>query len=117
MNMFRSNIRVEGKGDSKQTAINKALYKIQKTVMKKFPDSMILRIEPFDVTVIQATEKQFTERFLLFFFRRTRSIFHVVLEVEVNVSLLEVGKIPFVLKMDEQKKNLKKIVNKIGGEQ
>lgn len=74
-------IRVEGSGTSKEQAINKALGNIQKKVMSKHADSMIIRIEPVNVTVVEAKEFSCTERFLLFFFPREKSKYKVALDV------------------------------------
>ena len=91
---FQTKIQIEGAGKTKELAINTALGKVQSKVMSAYK-GMILRIEPLDVSVIEAKELTYTERFLLFFFPRKRSEYKVVLEIEVNVLLLEVEQIVF----------------------
>lgn len=98
-------IRIDGSGTSKEQAINKALGNIQKKVMSKHADSMIIRIEPVNVTVVEAKEFSCTERFLLFFFPRKRSKYKVALDVEVKLFLLETEEMVF--EKIEEKKSVK----------
>lgn len=93
-NIFQTKIEIEGIGNSKDLAINRALGNIQKKVMADY-NGMILRIEPVDVRIIEAQETTYTERFLFFFFPRKRTEYKVVLEITVNVFLLEVDQIQF----------------------
>ncbi|RYL97050.1 DUF4312 family protein [Sporolactobacillus sp. THM7-7] len=108
-------VKVSGKGNTKQDALNRALYKIQKTVMKQYPNSMILRIEPKDVGIISARETRFTERFLLFFFKRIRSNFEVKLKITVSLSILDINDIPFTIQSYNKVGSLKELAEKIGG--
>ncbi|GIN62605.1 hypothetical protein J27TS8_25980 [Robertmurraya siralis] len=87
-------VSVEGKGKSKELAINTALGKIQRKVMDEFK-AMIIRIEPVSIDVIEAIEHTYTERFLLFFFPRKRSVYKVVIDVDVKITLLKVEDIDF----------------------
>ncbi|WPK12132.1 DUF4312 family protein [Lysinibacillus louembei] len=91
---FQAKVQVEGVGQSKELAINTALGSIQKKIMSSYK-GLILRIEPLDVSIIEAKETAYTERFFLFFFPRQRSKYKVVLEVEVNVFLLDAEEIVF----------------------
>ncbi|GLC86924.1 DUF4312 family protein [Lysinibacillus piscis] len=91
---FQATVQIEGIGQSKELAINTALGSIQKKIMSNYK-GLILRIEPIDVTVIEARETTYTERFFLLFFPRKRNQYKVVLEVEVNVFLLDVEEIVF----------------------
>lgn len=88
-------VRVKGSGNSKEQAMNQALGYIQKSVMDKYSGSMIIRIEPMNITVVEAKELSYTERFLLFFFPRQRTKYNVVLDVEVNLFLLDTQEIVF----------------------
>ncbi|MEG0260248.1 MAG: DUF4312 family protein [Lysinibacillus sp.] len=103
--MIETTVRIEGKGDSKDRAFNIALGNIQKKIMKEYKGSMIIRIEPINVNVIEAKETSYVERFLFFFFPRQRSKFSVVLDVDVNLFLLDVDKVDF--EKNEQGNNLK----------
>lgn len=59
---------------------------------------MIVRIEPLDIQIIRAEQETFTERFLFFFLPRTRADYRVLLDVEVEITLIEMEMIPFVEK-------------------
>ncbi|MEF7562467.1 DUF4312 family protein [Bacillus infantis] len=87
-------VKVEGKGKSKELAINTALGQIQKKVMDEYK-AMIIRIEPLSINVIEAIEHIYTERFLLFCFPRKRHVYKVVMDVDVNITLLKVEDIHF----------------------
>ncbi len=87
-------VKVEGKGKSKEHAINTALGQIQRKVMDEYK-AMIIRIEPLSINVIEAIEHTYTERFLLFFFPRKRHMYKVVMDVDVNITLLKVEDIDF----------------------
>lgn len=63
--------------------------------MKDYKGNMIIRIEPVNVNVIEAKETSYIERFFFFFFPRQRSKYSVVLDVEINLFLLDVGQITF----------------------
>ncbi|MDR0218166.1 MAG: DUF4312 family protein [Enterobacteriaceae bacterium] len=92
--VIETSVRVSGTGDSKQKAVADALNAVQRTVLQG-TSHLILRIEPKDVAVINATSKVTTERFLFFFLPRKREHYSVVLEVTVNVTLLDVQAIDF----------------------
>lgn len=85
---------VAGKGDTKQAAFSSALSEIQKKVLKESSD-VLLRIEPRAVTILSAEEVSYTERFLFFFFPRTRTHYQVELKVEVEMTLVEMASVPF----------------------
>lgn len=91
---FLTTLEIEGKGKTKELAINTALGTIQKKVMKKF-DNIILRIEPVNISVIEAKEINYTERFLFIFFPRKVKQYYVKLEIKVNIFLMDVESIPF----------------------
>lgn len=104
-NVIETKVRTEGKGDSKEKALNIALGNIQKKVMKDYKGNMIIRIEPIDVDVVEAKEFSYIERFLFLFFPRKRSKYSVVLDVKINLFLLNVEEINF--NKVEQKNNIK----------
>lgn len=87
-------VRIQGKGESKEHAIANALGKIQKKVNAEL-SGMIIRIEPLEVKIIEAIEEVYTERFLLLFFPRKRSVFKVELDILVQLFLLEIDNIKF----------------------
>ncbi len=93
--VIETRVRIEGKGDSKEKALNIALGNIQKKIMKEYKGNMIIRIEPVNVAVVEAKETSYIERFLFFFLPRERSKYSVVLDVDVNLFLLDVEEIRF----------------------
>ena len=101
-------VRVEGKGDSKEKALNVALGNIQKKVMNEYDGNMIIRIEPLNIDVVEAIETSYIERFLFIFLPRERSKYVVTLDVEVNLSLLAVEEVHFdkIEQGDSVKRNI-----------
>lgn len=92
--VIQTKVRVEGTGKTKEQAINFALGQIQKKILAE-QKAMLIRIEPLGVTVLEALEQNYTERFMLFFFPRKRQTYKVVLEVSVQCQLLDVNEIEF----------------------
>lgn len=92
--VIQTKVRVEGTGKTKEHAVNFALGQIQKKIISEHK-AMLIRIEPLGVTVMEAIEQNYTERFLLFFFPRKRQTYKVVLEVTVQCQLLDVSEIEF----------------------
>ncbi|EOI06417.1 hypothetical protein UAY_00468 [Enterococcus moraviensis ATCC BAA-383] len=93
----RQVIQVEGTGKEKNLAFANALNQIHNRVLKE-KDDVIVRIEPLDIQIIRAEQETFTERFLFFFLPRTRADYRVLLDVEVEITLIEMEMIPFVEK-------------------
>ncbi|MEI5994590.1 DUF4312 family protein [Candidatus Enterococcus mansonii] len=93
----RQVIQVEGTGKEKNLAFANALNQIHNRVLKEKSD-VIVRIEPLDIQVVKAEQETFTERFLFFFLPRTRADFRVLLDVEVEITLIEMDSIAFVEK-------------------
>ncbi|MBU5214258.1 DUF4312 family protein [Heyndrickxia oleronia] len=91
---LQQTVRVEGKGQSKEHAMANALSKIQKKVNAEL-NGMIIRIEPMNIEIVSAIEEIYTERFLLFFFPRSRSQFQVVMDVTVDLFLVNIENIDF----------------------
>lgn len=87
-------IQVSGQGDNKQQAFANALAQVQGTILKNTQD-IILRIEPVDVTVVEAFRHEHIEKFLFFFLPRKREIYKVVLDISVDITLIKVDLIEF----------------------
>lgn len=87
-------VKVSGKGENKAAAFASALSNVSKKVLKESTD-VLLRIEPKDVEILSAVKKNYTERFLFFFFPRKRTTYEVELSVEVEISLIEMADVPF----------------------
>lgn len=115
MQSLETTVRVSGKGNSKQEALNRALYKIQKQVMKLYPDSMILRIEPVDVTVVSANKMTYSEKFFFFFFKRIRENFNVTLDIEIQLSLMAINEVSFIEKNQNNTNIIQNLAKKVGG--
>lgn len=92
----KKTVRVSGDGNTKDHAIASALSKIQKKVMSDNGNKgVILRIEPLDVTIVEAQEIASTERFLLFFFPRKRIRYEVTLDVQVDIMFMDTAEVDF----------------------
>ncbi|MCD1126772.1 DUF4312 family protein [Jinshanibacter sp. LJY008] len=91
---LKTSVRVSGRGDTKQKAIADALNSVQHKVLKE-STNIILRIEPQDVEIVNATVKVSNEKFLFFFLPRKREFYSVVLDVALDVTLLNVQEIHF----------------------
>ena len=87
-------IRVEGTGKEKNLAFANALNQIHNRVLKEKKD-VIVRIEPLAIHIVKAEQETFTERFLFFFLPRTRVNYHVLLDVEVAITLVEMDTLHF----------------------
>ena len=90
-------VRVTGQGDSKQRALAIALNQVQKQMLKN-TNNVMLRIEPLDVSVVSATEKITTERFLFIFLPRKKTFYDITLDISVNVTFLDLNDIKFISK-------------------
>lgn len=73
-------VQIEGIGDTKEQALDAAFAGLKKQI-----GGTLLRIQPLEVEVLQAIEKQYTERFLLLFFPRVRKKYYLQLLVRVRV--------------------------------
>ncbi|MGL5006081.1 MAG: DUF4312 family protein [Plesiomonas sp.] len=91
---FTSTVTVSGKGNTKQSAFAAALSQVQNKMLKG-SSQVLLRIEPVDVTIINATYRTITDKFLFFFLSRRKDEFSVTLDVKVNVSIIDPEKITF----------------------
>ncbi|MGL4545707.1 MAG: DUF4312 family protein [Plesiomonas sp.] len=91
---FTSTVTVSGKGNTKQSAFAAALSQVQNKMLKE-SSQVLLRIEPVDVTIINATHRTITDKFLFFFLSRRKDEFSVTLDVKVNVSTVDPEKITF----------------------
>ncbi|ALS02894.1 hypothetical protein ATZ33_16360 [Enterococcus silesiacus] len=93
----RQVIQVEGTGKEKNLAFANALNQIHNRVLKE-KDDVIVRIEPVDIQIVRAEQETFTEHFLFFFLPRTRADYRVLLDVEVEITLIEMETVSFVEK-------------------
>jgi uncharacterized protein (TIGR03578 family) len=87
---------VEGRGQTKEQALNAAFSNIKNEV-----GGTPLRIEPLEAEVLEAEEIQYTERFLFLFFKRTRFEYFLRLSVRVRAVCIQIESIPFKQKKDK----------------
>lgn len=93
----RQVIQVEGTGKEQNLAFANALNQIHNRVLKE-KDDVIVRIEPVAIQIIKAEQETYTERFFFFFLPRKRADYRVLLNVEVEITLIEMETISFVEK-------------------
>lgn len=73
-------VKIEGSGNTKEQALDAAFASLKKQI-----GGTLLRIQPLEVEVVKAVEKQFTERFLMLFFPRVRKTYYLQLLVRVQI--------------------------------
>lgn len=93
----QTTIQVRGRGETKQKAFAAALGSVQRTVMGENSQNILLRIEPRDVRVVKAVKNVRREKFFFFFFPRDRVVFDVTLDIDVDVTILDIQEIEFDL--------------------
>lgn len=90
-------VRVRGRGETKQKAFAAALSSVQRTVLDQNANNILLRIQPLDVAVVKAIEVKRREKFFFFFFPRDRVMYDIILDVEIDVTTIDVQEIEFEL--------------------
>ncbi|CAK9886122.1 MAG: hypothetical protein XXXJIFNMEKO3_02546 [Candidatus Erwinia impunctatus] len=91
---YTTTVNVKGKGESKARAFADALSKVQQTVLKS-TSQVLLRIDPLDVKVVQATQQVKREKFLFFFLARERNSFGIELEITISVTAIDTETVHF----------------------
>ncbi len=79
-------------GTSKKSlndAISDAFHKLQYEAYKK-TEYPIVYMKAVSAEVLENTTKEYTEKFLLFFFPRKRATYFVKIEVEIEMTVLKV---------------------------
>jgi len=94
-----TSVRVSGKGSTKAQAFADALSRIQRTVIAG-SNRVLLRIEPKDISVIEAQQIRRIEKFLFFFLPKERNRFLVTLDVIVTMTEVDLDQVNFALKID-----------------
>lgn len=90
-------VQVNGRGDTKQKAFAAALSNVQRTVLGQNENNIILSIKPLDVTVVKAVKTVRREKFFFFFFPRDRVVYDITLDIQIDVTTLDVQEIEFEL--------------------
>ena len=87
-------VTVSGKGETKQQAFAAAFSNIQKQLIGD-TETAILRIVPEKVEPLKLVKSSYTEKFLFFFFKRTRTTYAVTLAVTVVVTAIDLDALVF----------------------
>ncbi|KUE79567.1 MULTISPECIES: DUF4312 family protein [Aeromonas] len=90
----RRQIRVSGKGSSRQHAFAAALGQVQTTLLRE-GEQVLLRVEPLEVDVVEARERVWTERFLFLFLPREKREYSVTLDITVSMTSLDTSAVTF----------------------
>lgn len=93
-------IRTTGTANEPDKAFSDALSQIQNKVIKH-SKNVTLRIEPLDVSVVEAKKTVSTERFLFFFLPRVKEKYEVTLDIKIEVTVIEMETIQFETKQNQ----------------
>ena len=93
-------IRVAGRGTTKAQAFADALSRIQRTIIEG-SERVLLRIEPKDISVVEAQEVTRIEKFLFFFLPKERKRYLVKLDVVVTIAEIDLNQIKFSVQIDK----------------
>jgi uncharacterized protein (TIGR03578 family) len=94
-------VTVTGTAETKEKALAIAMSHIKKEV-EKDTKGVLFRIEPLDLTVKQAKEVSYKERFLGVLFPRIRTHYELTLQVKVRLGLIDLEKVPFQKETKEE---------------
>jgi len=88
-------LELSGKGETKESAFNNIFAQIKPYIAKKFPDAIVIKIEPQEVVVVSAQENAYTEKFLGLLFPRKRTSYDISVMVTVQLKLIGLAQISF----------------------
>ncbi len=97
---FETSVRVTGRGSTRSQAFADALSGVQRAVIAG-SEQVLLRIEPQQISVVEAIEIKRIEKFLFFFLPRERIRCSVKLDVTVNVTAIDLEKVNFTARIDK----------------
>ncbi|WP_119325453.1 DUF4312 family protein [Companilactobacillus musae] len=92
---FVKTVRVSGDGETRQRAFASALNNIRNEVIKD-ESQVTLQIIPKEVRVLYAERVSYQEKFLFFFFKRTRVNYKLTLDVDVELNAVKLSDINFI---------------------
>lgn len=95
-----TSVHVSGRGSTKAQAFADALSRIQRTVITS-SNRVLLRIEPKNVSVVEACEVKRIEKFLFFFLPKERNHYLVKLNVTVMMTEIDLDQVDFTVKIDK----------------
>ena len=88
-------VRVYGEGETEQRAFANALSNIRNEIIKD-EGQVTLQIIPKNVRVLNAERVSYQEKFLFFFFKRTRVNYKIALSIDVELNVIDLRAIDFV---------------------
>jgi len=88
-------VRVSGEGETKQQAFASALSNIRKQIIQD-QGQVTLQIVPKKVRVQNAERISYQEKFLFFFFKRTRVNYQITLDIDVELNNVDLTNVAFV---------------------
>lgn len=92
--VLHQTVRISGQGDNKQVAFGDALNSIRKQLTSD-SNNLTVRIVPQKIVVVSATAESYKEHFLFFFFPRVRTSYKVVLDVDVEITMVNLDLVEF----------------------
>jgi len=94
-NYITKTVRVYGEGETRQRAFANALSNIRKEIVQD-EGQVTLQIIPKNVHVLSAERVSYKEKFLFFFFKRTRVNYKIALNIDVELNAIDLRAIDFV---------------------
>ncbi|KRK78031.1 hypothetical protein FC67_GL001365 [Companilactobacillus alimentarius DSM 20249] len=94
-NYITKTVRVYGEGETRQRAFANALSNIRKEIVQD-EGQVTLQIIPKNVHVLSAERVSYQEKFLFFFFKRTRVNYKIALNIDVELNAIDLRAIDFV---------------------
>jgi len=88
-------VRVSGEGETRQRAFASALNNIRKEIIKD-ESQVTLQIVPKEVRVLNAERVSYQEKFLYFFFKRTRVTYKLTLDIDVELNSVNLMNLDFI---------------------
>ena len=94
-NYITKTVRVYGEGETRQRAFANALSNIRKEIVQD-EGQVTLQIIPKNVHVLSAERVSYQEKFLFFFFKRTRVNYKIALNIDIELNAIDLRAIDFV---------------------
>ncbi len=88
-------VRVSGEGETRQRAFASALSSIRNEIIKD-ESTVTLQIVPKKVRILNAERVSYQEKFLFFFFKRTRVTYKISLAIDVELNNVDLAEVSFV---------------------
>lgn len=102
-------VQVSGTGATKESVFSSIFLKIKPLIARTFPNYIVVKIEPQEVTVLSAVERSYTERFFGLFFPRQKISYDITVMITVHLRYIETSAIPF-----EKEEEQASIIQRIG---